>query len=61
MLDIRIILGESVTGRFRDGKPVPYNICRYNGKAQFVGGGALDAPVILFYNVTLSPLWGTSL
>ena len=44
MLDIRIIFGESVTGRFRDGKPVPYNICRYNGKAQFIGGGDLDAP-----------------
>ena len=26
MLDIRIIFGESVTGRFRDGEPVPYNL-----------------------------------
>ena len=26
MLDVRIIFGESVTGRFRDGKPVPYKV-----------------------------------
>ena len=26
MMDIRLIFGESVTGRFRDGKPVPYKL-----------------------------------
>ena len=26
MLGIRIIFGESVIGRFRDGKPVPYKL-----------------------------------
>ena len=43
MLDIRIIFGESVTDRFRDGKPVPYKGLAPQAR-DFHPGEALGAP-----------------